>query len=128
MAAMRSQRRQGADHERGRGADDRRDHNCISLNATLRMPAPPPTLPELPEFLTGHVDPFFGADDADGSSRPTGAETILGSLAGAPRPTAGAGGAEGEGNPYAGMDISRNAPCPCGSGQKYKHCHGMAYA
>ena len=24
----------------------------------------------------------------------------------------------------AGMDISRNAPCPCGSGNKYKHCHG----
>ena len=21
---------------------------------------------------------------------------------------------------------SRNAPCPCGSGQKYKHCHGQA--
>jgi preprotein translocase subunit SecA len=21
--------------------------------------------------------------------------------------------------------ISRNAPCPCGSGQKYKHCHGQ---
>jgi preprotein translocase subunit SecA len=20
--------------------------------------------------------------------------------------------------------VSRNAPCPCGSGQKYKHCHG----
>jgi preprotein translocase subunit SecA len=20
--------------------------------------------------------------------------------------------------------ISRNAPCPCGSGRKYKHCHG----
>ena len=19
---------------------------------------------------------------------------------------------------------SRNAPCPCGSGRKYKHCHG----
>jgi preprotein translocase subunit SecA len=19
---------------------------------------------------------------------------------------------------------SRNAPCPCGSGKKYKHCHG----
>src|SRR3546814_4992075 len=27
-------------------------------------------------------------------------------------------------NPYAEMDISRNAPCPCGSGRKYKHCHG----
>ena len=22
--------------------------------------------------------------------------------------------------------VSRNAPCPCGSGKKYKHCHGQA--
>jgi predicted O-linked N-acetylglucosamine transferase (SPINDLY family) len=22
------------------------------------------------------------------------------------------------------MSVSRNAPCPCGSGKKYKHCHG----
>jgi preprotein translocase subunit SecA len=21
--------------------------------------------------------------------------------------------------------IQRNAPCPCGSGKKYKHCHGQ---
>jgi len=21
--------------------------------------------------------------------------------------------------------LSRNAPCPCGSGKKYKHCHGQ---
>jgi len=21
-------------------------------------------------------------------------------------------------------NVSRNAPCPCGSGKKYKHCHG----
>lgn len=27
-------------------------------------------------------------------------------------------------NPYAGLNISRNAPCPCGSGKKYKQCHG----
>ncbi|MGB1553425.1 MAG: SEC-C metal-binding domain-containing protein, partial [Candidatus Puniceispirillaceae bacterium] len=20
--------------------------------------------------------------------------------------------------------VPRNAPCPCGSGRKYKHCHG----
>jgi preprotein translocase subunit SecA len=20
--------------------------------------------------------------------------------------------------------VPRNAPCPCGSGKKYKHCHG----
>lgn len=29
-----------------------------------------------------------------------------------------------EPNPYSGMNISRNAPCPCGSGLKYKQCHG----
>ena len=23
-------------------------------------------------------------------------------------------------------DVSRNAPCPCGSGKKYKRCHGAA--
>ena len=27
-------------------------------------------------------------------------------------------------DPYADMMLSRNAPCPCGSGRKYKHCHG----
>jgi preprotein translocase subunit SecA len=24
--------------------------------------------------------------------------------------------------------VNRNAPCPCGSGKKYKHCHGQATA
>ena len=28
------------------------------------------------------------------------------------------------GNNMANMNISRNALCPCGSGLKYKHCHG----
>jgi preprotein translocase subunit SecA len=108
----------------------REDVTRLLMTATLRMPAPVPemSLPELPEFLTGHIDPFFGTDDSNSSSRPTGAEAILASLAGAPQSTAGPGGAEGESNPYAGMDISRNAMCPCGSGQKYKHCHGAAYA
>ncbi|GAB4282731.1 MAG: preprotein translocase subunit SecA [Coriobacteriia bacterium] len=27
-------------------------------------------------------------------------------------------------DPYA--DVGRNDPCPCGSGKKYKHCHGAA--
>jgi len=27
-------------------------------------------------------------------------------------------------NPYAGQNIGRNSPCPCGSGKKYKQCHG----
>ena len=28
----------------------------------------------------------------------------------------------------AGSEISRNDPCPCGSGKKYKKCHGSAQA
>ena len=29
-----------------------------------------------------------------------------------------------EENPYANQGVPRNAPCPCGNGKKYKHCHG----
>ncbi len=28
-------------------------------------------------------------------------------------------------NPYKGQNIGRNDPCPCGSGKKYKKCHGV---
>lgn len=28
------------------------------------------------------------------------------------------------GRPMAAPQIDRNAPCPCGSGKRYKHCHG----
>jgi preprotein translocase subunit SecA len=105
----------------------REDVTRLLMTAQLRMPAPAPTmdLPELPDFLTGHIDPFFGTDNADSSSRATGAEAILGALAGSPRAASGPGGANAE-NPYAGTDIGRNSPCPCGSGNKYKHCHGSA--
>ena len=29
------------------------------------------------------------------------------------------------GNPYKNQKIGRNDPCPCGSGKKYKKCHGV---
>jgi preprotein translocase subunit SecA len=25
---------------------------------------------------------------------------------------------------YMGMKVGRNDPCPCGSGKKFKQCHG----
>ena len=31
----------------------------------------------------------------------------------------------GETDPCAGQGVGRNQPCPCGSGKKYKHCHGQ---
>ena len=33
-------------------------------------------------------------------------------------------GSSTEANPYVSMNIGRNEACPCGSGKKYKHCHG----
>ena len=70
-------------------------------------------LPELPDFLTSHIDPFTGENDA--MSATPGAQALLGNLGAAP----------GE-DPYAGLGLSRNAECPCGSGKKYKHCHGAS--
>lgn len=89
------------------------------LDLRFEEPEPLP-LPDLPDFLTTHIDPFTGEDnsaDLDGGQLGVIANTLPPMQA--PRPDL----PEGE-NPYAALDISRNAPCPCGSGRKYKHCHG----
>ncbi|MGB3469607.1 MAG: preprotein translocase subunit SecA [Erythrobacter sp.] len=100
----------------------------ILFKSELRIAQPEPqALPDLPDFLTGHIDPLTGLDnsnDGDGSEdRPE----LFGSLAGSPRAASGPGGANTD-NPYANQNVSRNSPCPCGSGSKYKHCHGAAGA
>ncbi|MEN9924954.1 MAG: preprotein translocase subunit SecA, partial [Pseudomonadota bacterium] len=103
----------------------REDVTRILMNSELRMPEPAP-LPELPEFLTSHIDPFTGENDA--VARTPGADTMLSALGAGAAASAAALAAPpiaGE-DPYAGMGLSRNALCPCGSGQKYKHCHGAA--
>ncbi len=100
----------------------------LLFKSELRIAQPEPqALPDLPDFLTGHIDPLTGrdnSDDGDGSSKNP---ELFGSLAGSTRAASGPGGASSE-NPYAGQAISRNAPCPCGSGNKYKHCHGATIA
>jgi preprotein translocase subunit SecA len=72
---------------------------------------------DLPEMHAHHTDPLTGRDEmADGDV----------ALASRPRPARGR-------QPEVAMDpndpstwgkVSRNAPCPCGTGKKYKHCHG----
>ncbi|MEW4448169.1 preprotein translocase subunit SecA [Qipengyuania sp. JC766] len=102
----------------------RQDVTGILIKSELRM-APPPqeSLPDLPDFLTGHIDPLTGLDNSnDGDGSETQA-AHFGALAGSAQAAAGPGGHFPD-NPYADQNISRNAPCPCGSGNKYKHCHG----
>ena len=66
-------------------------------------------------------EPMLAATGTDGPPAP------------APRRSSGGGGAAvsavaGGGQAAAGQarsaKVPRNAPCPCGSGKKYKHCHG----
>ncbi len=77
-----------------------------------------PQLPELPDFLTTHIDPFTGDDDSDDIDAAS-----LGLVTSTLRhaPSSALPGID----PYSGNpDLRRNDPCPCGSGSKYKHCHG----
>lgn len=98
----------------------REDVTRVMALAQFRMAAPPP-LPELPDFITTHIDPFTGednSDDIDGSTGMIG--TRLPPMQVIPQ------GAENLGEDPAAWEgrVQRNAPCPCGSGRKYKHCHG----
>ncbi|KTR82553.1 preprotein translocase subunit SecA [Novosphingobium barchaimii] len=99
----------------------REDVTRILSVSELRMPETA-DLPELPDFLTGHIDPLTGFDDSANGDGSAAQAAFFGSLASSPQAAVGPG-ASGE-NPYADLPISRNAPCPCGSGNKYKHCHG----
>ena len=78
-----------------------------------------PELPELPDFLTTHIDPFTGEDDSGDSGGMAATGLVTSSLRAAANP------AGASMDPFASMpDLRRNDPCPCGSGDKYKHCHG----
>ena len=69
----------------------------------------PPPMPEMPE-----VAPTLPADAATQSTEAAPAGMSAGNSAGAFDPN----------NPATWGKVARNAPCPCGSGKKYKHCHG----
>ncbi|WP_072395040.1 preprotein translocase subunit SecA [Hyphomicrobium sp. CS1GBMeth3] len=92
----------------------------------------PPELeePELPEMFAHHLDPQTGRDefneelalvDAAIAARGRGSQAPEKR---APLQTRRAAAAFDPSDPATWGKISRNAPCPCGSGKKYKHCHG----
>jgi preprotein translocase subunit SecA len=97
----------------------------------------------LPEMHAHHLDPSTGEDEfaAESGSAPVSrqdrrAPGKQGNGAGAGRKVAAAGGARpAKGGPQQSRGVNpndpstwgkvaRNAPCPCGSGKKFKHCHG----
>jgi preprotein translocase subunit SecA len=93
----------------------------ILMRAQLQMEEVPPP-PVLPDFITQHLDPFSGDDNTADIDAATG--TILSSLPPLSIPQPPLPQREAQGG-VVEAPISRNAPCPCGSGRKYKHCHGQ---
>ena len=90
------------------------------MRAQVQLEDAPP--PVLPDFITQHLDPFSGDDDTADIDAATGA--VLSNLPPLEHPAAAAAAARAQGD-VVEAPISRNAPCPCGSGKKYKHCHGQ---
>ncbi|MFV2093112.1 MAG: SEC-C metal-binding domain-containing protein, partial [Hyphomicrobiales bacterium] len=55
--------------------------------------------PELDAYEQTHIDPSTGRNEIAGDGQTPPQQAISGK-------------------------VPRNAPCPCGSGKKFKHCHG----
>jgi len=75
----------------------------VELVQNPQPPEPPPVYDEQ------HVDPVTGVNEVTGLS----AENFIATPADR-RPE----------DPSSWGKVGRNEPCPCGSGKKYKHCHG----
>ena len=102
----------------------REDVTRILCNARLQVEAPPP-LPELPSFLTTHIDPLTGEDDsADIDAASLGLVTTRLPPLQIARPEMSDEISEEDVARWS-ETTGRNAPCPCGSGRKFKHCHGQ---
>ncbi|MDP6389340.1 MAG: preprotein translocase subunit SecA, partial [Alphaproteobacteria bacterium] len=84
----------------------------------FEMPEDEMAARQLPELIEGHEDPAFMSDDAAVAS---GGDAVA--LA-TPVQTRAAAAVMNPDDPSSWGKVARNAQCPCGSGKKYKHCHG----
>jgi preprotein translocase subunit SecA len=83
----------------------------------------------LPPMFAQHLDPLTGQNEFDtGGSVGLGTPALFGdlgtALADAPALTNG----RDPRDPSSWGKVGRNEPCPCGSGKKFKHCHGTLVA
>lgn len=105
------------------------------MMSKVQFQAPPPL--EMPEdMVPTHIDPFTGENDA----APTAPGFAFGAVPAGVMTTAALSRAEVEEAQKVAEQygpsfdpeqpetwqalVSRNTPCPCGSGRKFKHCHG----
>ncbi|WP_119421631.1 preprotein translocase subunit SecA [Desertibaculum subflavum] len=88
----------------------------VLAHVELRIDQPPPMPQEPPPglFHAEHINPLTGENEM---------ETATATLPRVRRGGAGAAAVD-PADPSTWARTSRNAACPCGSGKKYKHCHG----
>ena len=94
----------------------------MHVELTQDEEVPPLEGAELPPMEIHHLDPNTGEDEfalEGASAGPAG-----GAAAKPARTRKPAAAAVDPANPATWGKVQRNAPCPCGSGKKYKHCHG----
>ena len=97
----------------------REDVTRMLANARFEA-APDAYAPPLPNFVTTHIDPLTGLSDAFG---PMGTLPVT-ALDVARSATAAFSDIDEATRTEWLATTSRNAACPCGSGKKFKHCHG----
>ncbi|MBC9177294.1 preprotein translocase subunit SecA [Pseudoroseomonas ludipueritiae] len=100
--------------------DELRERVTSLLMRIELQPHAPPPMPE-PVMVTDmrHPDPAL----ADAAAMATGGAEVAG-WEHAPAPLAQGGEEIDPADPATWYRTPRNAACPCGSGRKYKHCHG----
>ena len=85
--------------------------------ALVELQEPPP-MPDLPPMSAHHIDPLTGLDEFATAGQPSGGFQALaaGDTVAAER---------NPNDPTTWGKVGRNEVCPCGSGKKFKHCHGQ---
>jgi len=76
--------------------------------------APPPMERAPIQMQAHHLDPLTGEDEMQPGGMNEGAMRPVRTYTGPVDPN----------DPQTWGRVQRNAPCPCGSGRKFKHCHG----
>jgi preprotein translocase subunit SecA len=95
------------------------------IELQIRQPEPPQA-PDMSRLQEIHIDPTSGENDADTSFSGTvpGSNFAAGAFADGSKDETDADTTLRPIDPKLLAGVSRNAPCPCGSGKKFKHCHG----
>jgi preprotein translocase subunit SecA len=83
------------------------------MHLQINVEAPPPTFDQsLGPMQASHIDPLTGEDEMAALGHPHQRISRLEEIPINPNDQSTWG------------KVQRNAPCPCGSGRKFKHCHG----